>query len=170
MVTWIPFRLIRKTAAHWLLTSWPSTRMAAMRCPAFPFHRACVRGGGGGASNTSQAALTIRSAFRPTRRFVPLAMVMGRSVLSRSVRHGTRSTVVSSCTPPESVRTSRADASSAMKSRYPVGGMTRTLSGSPASISRPAARGWAGSTSRQWREISPRAGGRMCALPRDNWP
>ena len=37
---------------------------------------------------------------------------------SLSFRHGTPSTEVSSCTPPESVSTGRADASSAMKSRY----------------------------------------------------
>src|SRR5438067_2536441 len=44
----------------------------------------------------------------PARRFVPSVMVTGRSVFSRSVTHGTPSTVVSSCTPPESVSTMRA--------------------------------------------------------------
>ena len=44
--------------------------------------------------------------IRPTTVFVPSVTVIGRSVLSRSVRHGTPSTVVSSWTPPESVSTS----------------------------------------------------------------
>ena len=39
-------------------------------------------------------------------KFVPSSHVIGRSVLSRSVRHGTPSAVVSSCRPPESVSTS----------------------------------------------------------------
>ena len=43
-------------------------------------------------------------------------MVIGRSMLSLSVGHGTPSTVVSSCTLPESVSTSRADVSSAISS------------------------------------------------------
>ena len=54
---------------------------------------------------------------RPTSRFVPCSMVIGRSVLFRKVRQGTPRTVVSSWIPPESVRTSRASDSSFMKSR-----------------------------------------------------
>ena len=41
----------------------------------------------------------------PSSVFVPCVTVTGRSVLSRSVKHGTPSTVVSSWTPPESVTT-----------------------------------------------------------------
>ena len=59
----------------------------------------------GGAAITLSAVLTIRSESRPISRFVPSVRVIGRSVLSLSVRHGTPSTVVSSCTLPESVRT-----------------------------------------------------------------
>ena len=44
----------------------------------------------------------------PTRTFVPISIVIGRSVFSRTVRHGMPSTVVSSWMPPESVMTSRA--------------------------------------------------------------
>ena len=44
----------------------------------------------------------------PISSFVPIVMVSGRSVLSRRVRHGTPSTVVSSVMPPESVITPRA--------------------------------------------------------------
>ena len=40
--------------------------------------------------------------------FVPFVIVSGRSVLSRRVKHGTPSTVVSSVMPPESVITPRA--------------------------------------------------------------
>ncbi len=47
--------------------------------------------------------------------------VTGRSVFSRSVRQGTPSTVVSSCTPPESVSTMRAPSLIERKSRYPSG-------------------------------------------------
>ena len=76
---------------------------------AVPQGRPARRRRRGGAASTSRAAPTIRSGSRPTSRFVPSVRVIGRSVLSRSVRQGTPSTVVSSCTPPESVSTSRAD-------------------------------------------------------------
>jgi hypothetical protein len=52
-----------------------------------------------------------------TSRLVPSVTVIGLSAFSLSVRHGTLSTVISSCTSPESVKTSRDNASSAMKSR-----------------------------------------------------
>ena len=57
---------------------------------------------------TSSARLS-----RVTSRFVPCVMVTGRSVLGRRVRHGTPRTVVSSCTPPESVITAAAPADQA---------------------------------------------------------
>src|SRR5262249_6890332 len=52
-----------------------------------------------------------------TRVLGPSAMVTGRSVLARTVRHGTPRKVVSSCTPPESVMTRAALRSRARKSR-----------------------------------------------------
>ena len=66
-----------------------------------------------------RSAGTRRSApgSRPSTVFVPSSTVTGRSVRSRSVKHGTPSADVSSCTPPESVSTNRASASSARKSR-----------------------------------------------------
>jgi len=39
---------------------------------------------------------------------VPTSIVIGRSVFSRRVRQGMPSAVLSSCSPPESVRTRRA--------------------------------------------------------------
>ena len=65
-----------------------------MRPAAWPSQSSGRRGAGGDSS--------------PTSWLVPSVMVMGRSVLSRSVRQGTPSTVVSSWMPPESVSTSRA--------------------------------------------------------------
>ncbi len=56
----------------------------------------------------------------------PASTVTGRSVLSRSVRHGIPRTVVSSCMPPESVRTSRESATRLMNSTYGSGSMTLT--------------------------------------------
>jgi hypothetical protein len=46
----------------------------------------------------------------------PLVIVIGRSVLGRRVRQGTRSSVVSSCTPPESVTIAAAPRTSDMNS------------------------------------------------------
>ena len=58
-----------------------------------------ARAGRGDASGTS----AIRSGARPSSTFVPSSHVTGRSVLSRSVKHGTPRNVVSSWMPPESV-------------------------------------------------------------------
>src|ERR1035438_3406898 len=70
---------------HYFL-SCPATRAAAIRRLACPSHRAGLRGRGGGAASTSRAALTMRSGSRPTSWFVPSVTVIGRSVLSLSVR------------------------------------------------------------------------------------
>ena len=51
-----------------------------------------------------------RAGSSPSTVFVPCVSVTGRSVLSRSVKHGTPSAVVSSWTPPESVTTAAAPA------------------------------------------------------------
>jgi ribose transport system substrate-binding protein len=64
-----------------------------------------------------RAQWTEASSYRVTRRLLPLVTVMGRSVFGRRVRHGTRSRVVSSCTPPESVITARAPPTRATNSR-----------------------------------------------------
>ncbi len=66
---------------------------------------------------TSRQALKMASGSTPTMRLVPRVTVMGRSVVSRRVRQGTRKAVVSSWMPPESVRTQRAPAMSWTKSR-----------------------------------------------------
>ncbi len=47
----------------------------------------------------------MRPGARPSSVFVPRVHVTGRSVLSRNVKHGTPRYVLSSWTPPESVRT-----------------------------------------------------------------
>src|SRR5581483_3202333 len=95
-----------------------SVMTRAIRGPAFPSHS-------GGSSPvygpSAQAFSTV--AARPvtsdggTSWLLPLVIVTGRSVFGRSVRHGTRSSVVSSCTPPESVITAAAPRTSAMNSR-----------------------------------------------------
>ena len=65
----------------------------------------------------SKAARFIFSEFVPTSRFVPCEIVTGRSVFSRRVRHGIPSAVVSSCKPPESVKTSFAPEYKFIKSK-----------------------------------------------------
>ena len=52
---------------------------------------------------------------------VPLVIVMGRSVFGRNVKQGIPRNVVSSCNPPESVRTNRALSTSPIVSWYPRG-------------------------------------------------
>ena len=59
----------------------------------------------------------IRSGRNPSSVFDPSPTVTGRSVESLSVKQGMASADVSSCTPPESVRTSLAAASRARGSR-----------------------------------------------------
>ncbi len=83
-----------------------------------------------------------------TRRLVPWVIVMGRSVFGRTVRQGTPSIVVSSCTPPESVTTSAAPRTSERNSTYPSGSMIVRLSPvtRPASARRPRPRGCSGTT------------------------
>ena len=87
----------------------------AIRGPAWPSHS----GGSSPAYGPSSHALSTAEASSGgvTRRLLPLVTVMGRSVFGRRVRHGTRSRVVSSCTPPESVITARAPRTRAMNSR-----------------------------------------------------
>ena len=63
----------------------------------------------------------ILSGLVPARMFDPTSIVSGRSVLSRSVTQGTLRMQVSSCTPPESVRTTRAFCSSCKNERKSIG-------------------------------------------------
>ena len=60
----------------------------------------------------SEGISTMRLGFNPSTVLVPCSTVTGRSVLSRSVKQGIPRNVVSSCTPPESVSTAAASASS----------------------------------------------------------
>ncbi len=94
----------------------PSTITWAIRSPAWPSQRAGRRAGAGSKS-ACRAASRIRARSLPTTWFVPSLTVIGRSVVSRRVRHGIPRTVVSSWMPPESVSTRRAWACSARKSR-----------------------------------------------------
>jgi hypothetical protein len=57
---------------------------------------------------TSCHAAVMADRLVPTRWFVPSSIVTGRSVVVRSVRHGTPSAVVSYWIPPESVSTTAA--------------------------------------------------------------
>jgi hypothetical protein len=86
------------------------------RSAARPSHSGGQRGAGRSPSRTRSISARTRSGRVPMTRFVPSLTVAGRSVLSRSVRHGTPRKVVSSCTPPESVRTSAARCCSASMS------------------------------------------------------
>ena len=69
------------------------------------------------ARSSRSGSPSIASGSSPSRTFVPRVIVIGRSVFSRRVKHGIPRYVVSSCTPPESVITAAALASSARKSR-----------------------------------------------------
>ena len=62
-----------------------------------------------------------RPSSSPTKVLVPVSTVIGRSVLSLRVRQGIPRTVVSSCTPPESVSTARAPSRRLRNSMYPNG-------------------------------------------------
>src|SRR5690606_26303298 len=79
-------------------------RMRATRSAARPSHR---RGGSAGGLRSGCASSSgisrIRAGSSPSSVFVPSLIVTGRSVLSRSVKQGTPSAVVSSWIPPESV-------------------------------------------------------------------
>src|ERR1039457_179675 len=93
----------KRRDGHWhvlLLRVWvqhaPCSNTFAMRAPANPSHSsgavACISF----APSTSIAASRIRGGSVPTSRLVPLSMVPGLSVFSRTVRQGTPRIVVSS--------------------------------------------------------------------------
>src|SRR5580765_6822523 len=104
-----------------------SMRVWIIRLAALPSQNC----GGGGASRmpvkTRANSCIILSESEPTSTFVPWVKVTGRSVFSRKVIQGTPKIVVSSCTPPESVRTTLAQDMRWRKSRYPNGGTSLIL-------------------------------------------
>src|SRR5262249_25898610 len=79
-----------------------SLMISAVRRPAFPSQRSIADPR---AWPILAGIVAISSGRAPRRVFVPSVIVIGRSVESRSVKHGTPSAEVSSCTPPESVNT-----------------------------------------------------------------
>ena len=93
----------------------------ATRSPECPSQSGIGCPGGQALFSTSANAAAIRSEALPTNRLVPRRTVIGRSVFSRSVKHGTPSTDVSSCNPPESVSTTAAPLTREIVSRYGCG-------------------------------------------------
>ena len=139
-------------------------RCCTIRSPAPPSQSSGIRAADAVfPSRIATVSLRMRVGSVPTTRFVPLVTVTGLSVDVRSVKQGTPRTVVSSCTPPESVRTSRAFAAKLVKSRYPSGSVTTKPGSSAIVLSRPtdlrraAVRGWSGRTTGRRRETSRRA-------------
>ena len=80
----------------------PPTSRSPPRSAPPPSHPTAPAPGRASPPRAAPCGLPPRSApaTAPRARFVPSSMVIGRSVFSRSVRHGTPSTVVSSCKPP----------------------------------------------------------------------
>ena len=72
-------------------------------------------------SEASKFSATLAISPVPTRRLLPVKIVIGLSVLGRTVKQGVRKKVVSSCSPPESVNTMRAfSARHNNRPHYPV--------------------------------------------------
>jgi len=92
-------------------------RHEALRGVAVPDLGAVAGGGQGRREDFVHGAHDRRRVMRVDQPVRAWAAVTGRSVLVRRVRQGTRSTVVPSCTPPESVSTRRAPSMSYRKSR-----------------------------------------------------
>jgi hypothetical protein len=120
----------------WITTAavWPSqdhdlSMIAAIRSAAWPSQSSGTLPLTQFPARTSATAARIRAGLRPTRTFVPAEIVTGRSVFSRTVRHGTPRNVVYSWMPPESVMTTLARIWSARKSKYGKGSIS--LSRSP---------------------------------------
>ena len=87
-----------------LVEKWSSIA-STIRSAACPSQSGGTAPGGSCAASSSAGTSAIRSGASPSRTFVPSSTVTGRSVLSRSVKHGIPRNVVSSWIPPESVRT-----------------------------------------------------------------
>ena len=96
-----------------------SSRTSTIRLAARPSHFSGAAAGVGRAQPDRILSMIVRAhdGSSPARMFVPTVTVIGRSVFLRNVTHGTFRIVVSSWTPPESVRTSAASATSDMNSR-----------------------------------------------------
>ncbi len=75
-----------------------------MRSAAWPSHSSGIARATGRRAAPRRYPRTMSAVCVPTTRLVPSVTVTGRSVFSRSVRHGMPSAVDSSCRPPESVR------------------------------------------------------------------
>ena len=88
-----------------------------MRSPACPSHSGGTAPALPSPARIASTPAATASASSGSNVFVPTSTVLGRSVLGRSVRHGTPSAVVSSWIPPESVTTTAARSMSARKSR-----------------------------------------------------
>src|SRR5436853_386881 len=98
-------------------SSSPSHSPRTIRSAAWPSHRS-ISGRRGERPATARSAPPSSASRRgATRRLVPCVQVTGRSVLGRTVTHGTPRNVVSSCSPPESVMTSCEAATSPSISR-----------------------------------------------------
>src|SRR5207302_10313624 len=80
-------------------------RSATMRSAALPSHRGGRRARLLRPSSILNASSFTFSGSVPATMLVPSSTVIGRSVFSRTVMHGTPSAVVSSCRPPLSVST-----------------------------------------------------------------
>src|SRR4029077_12438545 len=79
---------------------------ATIRSAACPSHRSITGRAGQRRARARSAAASTASRRGSTSRLVPCVHVIGRSVLGRTVTHGTPRNVVSSWSPPESVTTS----------------------------------------------------------------
>lgn len=88
-----------------------------MRGEVWPSQRGGIPPSGQRPAKRSARAGAMAAGSVPTRRFVPMVQVSGRSVLSRRVRQGTCMTVVSSVMPPESVTTAIECLTSQLNSR-----------------------------------------------------
>src|SRR6185503_6221283 len=112
---------------------------AAILIPALPSQPSIT----GAISGRLTSRISLGSASSSgTNRLVPQRIVIGRSVVERTVKNGTPSTVVSSCTPPESVTTACAPSTRPIMSMYPIGPVIVTAPSSTlASASRRRVRG-----------------------------
>src|SRR5262249_10367996 len=107
--------------------------VSTIRSPARPSHSSGTRAPSALLRRASSNAARMLARSTPASTLVPSLIVTGRSVFSRSVTHATPRAVVSSCSPPESVRTNRADARAWSISRYDSGSRpTSPLVGTPA--------------------------------------
>src|SRR6185503_2443864 len=141
-------------------------RTSTMRSAARPSHSSGRRPRLPSPRRTRATAAAIRAGSVPASALVPSSTVSGRSVFSRQVTHGTPSAVVSSCSPPESVRVKVASFQRLRNSMYESGGVRQTpgprSAACPFSLAR--VRGWTGKISGSSRETSPSARTRRASV------